>query len=422
MGLQAIKGFNDILPAETNAWQWIENVFHQLLSSYNYGEIRLPFLEYTELFSRSIGDNTDIVEKEMYTFHDRSNRSLTLRPEGTASVVRAFIQHGMAATGNINKLYYLGPMFRYERPQKGRYRQFYQLGAEVFGEEDYHQDAEIIIMLARYFHILGISSAKLNLNSLGCKHCRPAYRQALQDYLQRQGEHLCADCQRRLDKNPLRVLDCKRPDCRSVVADAPKILDYLGPECQDHFGGVVRLLNAAGLDYHVNPFMVRGLDYYTRTTFEFLAGDLGAQNAVAAGGRYDQLVEELGGKPTPAIGFAIGMERLAMLVDSASVPVSAPFIYLAALGESALNILYPLMHKLNQAGVGAVLNYRQKSLKNLMKKADRNNVAYTLIAGGQEIEQGAAILRNMKTKEQQDIPMNTLFTSIREVFDGHQNN
>lgn len=422
MGLQAIKGFNDILPAETNAWQWIENVFHQLLSSYNYGEIRLPFLEYTELFSRSIGDNTDIVEKEMYTFHDRSNRSLTLRPEGTASVVRAFIQHGMAATGNINKLYYLGPMFRYERPQKGRYRQFYQLGAEVFGEEDYHQDAEIIIMLARYFHILGISSAKLNLNSLGCKHCRPAYRQALQDYLQRQGEHLCGDCQRRLDKNPLRVLDCKRPDCRSVVADAPKILDYLGPECQDHFGGVVRLLNAAGLDYHVNPFMVRGLDYYTRTTFEFLAGDLGAQNAVAAGGRYDQLVEELGGKPTPAIGFAIGMERLAMLVDSASVPVSAPFIYLAALGESALNILYPLMHKLNQAGVGAVLNYRQKSLKNLMKKADRNNVAYTLIAGGQEIEHGAAILRNMKTKEQQDIPMNTLFTSIREVFDGHQNN
>ncbi|MEA2109968.1 MAG: histidine--tRNA ligase [Pseudomonadota bacterium] len=422
MGLQAIKGFNDILPAETNAWQWIENVFHQLLSSYNYGEIRLPFLEYTELFSRSIGDNTDIVEKEMYTFHDRSNRSLTLRPEGTASVVRAFIQHGMAATGNINKLYYLGPMFRYERPQKGRYRQFYQLGAEVFGEEDYHQDAEIIIMLARYFHILGISSAKLNLNSLGCKHCRPAYRQALQDYLQRQGEHLCGDCQRRLDKNPLRVLDCKRPDCRSVVADAPKILDYLGTECQDHFGGVVRLLNAAGLDYHVNPFMVRGLDYYTRTTFEFLAGDLGAQNAVAAGGRYDQLVEELGGKPTPAIGFAIGMERLAMLVDSASVPVSAPFIYLAALGESALNILYPLMHKLNQAGVGAVLNYRQKSLKNLMKKADRNNVAYTLIAGGQEIEHGAAILRNMKTKEQQDIPMNTLFTSIREVFDGHQNN
>jgi histidyl-tRNA synthetase len=422
VGLQAIKGFNDILPAETNTWQWVENVFQQLLSSYNYGEIRLPLLEYTELFSRSIGDDTDIVEKEMYTFHDRSNRSLTLRPEGTASVVRAFIQHGMAATGNINKLYYLGPMFRYERPQKGRYRQFYQLGAEVFGEEDYHQDAEILIMLARYFHVLGVSSAKLNLNSLGCKHCRPAYRQALQDYLQRHGEHLCGDCQRRMQKNPLRVLDCKRLDCRNVVAEAPKILDYLGVDCQAHFDGVIRLLDEVGIDYYVNPFMVRGLDYYTRTTFEFIAGDLGAQNAVAAGGRYDRLVEELGGKPTPAIGFAIGMERLAMLVDSTSVPAAAPFIYLAALGESALNILYPLMHKLNQAGVCAVLNYWQKSLKNLMKKADRNNVVYTLIAGDQEIEQGAAILRNMKTKKQQTIPLNTLFSSIREVFDGHQNN
>jgi histidyl-tRNA synthetase len=422
VGLQAIKGFNDILPAETNIWKWVENVFQQILSSYDYGEIRLPLLEYTELFSRSIGDDTDIVEKEMYTFHDRSNRSLTLRPEGTASVVRAFIQHGMAATGNINKLYYLGPMFRYERPQKGRYRQFYQLGAEVFGEEDYHQDAEILIMLARYFHVLGVGSAKLNLNSLGCKHCRPAYRQALQDYLQRHGEYLCGDCGRRMRKNPLRVLDCKRPDCRKVVVEAPKILDYLGVDCQAHFDGVIRLLDEFGIDYHVNPFMVRGLDYYTRTTFEFIAGDLGAQNAVAAGGRYDRLVEELGGKPTPAIGFAIGMERLAMLVDNDLVPVSAPFIYLAALGESALNILYPLMHKLNQTGVGAVLNYRQKSLKNLMKKADKSNVVYTLIAGDQEIEQGAAVLRNMKTKEQRTIPLNTLFTNIREVFDGHQNN
>ncbi len=422
MGLQAIKGFNDILPAETNTWQWVENVFQQLLSSYNYGEIRLPLLEYTELFSRSIGDDTDIVEKEMYTFHDRSNRSLTLRPEGTASVVRAFIQHGMAAAGNINKLYYLGPMFRYERPQKGRYRQFYQLGAEVFGEDDYHQDAEILIMLARYFHVLGVGSAKLNLNSLGCEHCRPLYRQALQDFLQQHGEHLCGDCQRRMQRNPLRVLDCKRPDCRTVVAEAPKILDYLGADCQDHFNGVIRLLDEAEIDYHVNPFMVRGLDYYTRTTFEFIAGDLGAQNAVAAGGRYDRLVEELGGKSTPAIGFAIGMERLVMLVDSASVPLSDPFISLAALGESAVNMLYPLMHKLNQAGVAAVLNCRQKSLKNLMKKADRNNVAYTLIVGDQEIEQGVAILRNMKTKVQQTIPLNTLFTSIREVFDGHQNN
>jgi histidyl-tRNA synthetase len=420
--LQAIKGFNDILPPATTTWRWVENTFHQLLSSYGFGEIRLPIMEYTELFSRSIGDDTDIVEKEMYTFNDRSNRSLTLRPEGTASVVRAFIQHGLAAAGDIHKLYYVGPMFRYERPQKGRYRQFYQLGAEAFGEDDYHQDAEILIMLARYFHVLGVRSAKLNLNSLGCEKCRPAYRQALQDFLRQHEEQLCVDCQRRLGKNPLRVLDCKRPDCREIVAGAPKILDYLGDDCRTHFDGVTRLLDESGLDYQVNTLMVRGLDYYTRTTFEFLAGDLGAQNAVAAGGRYDRLVEELGGKATPAIGFAIGMERLTMLVDSASVPGSAPFIYLAALGEKALEMLYPLLHALNQEGIGTVLNYRQKSLKNLMKKADRNNVAYTLIAGDQEIEQGAVILRNMKTKEQRSIPLNTLFTSIREVFNGHQNN
>ncbi|MBN2331922.1 MAG: histidine--tRNA ligase [Deltaproteobacteria bacterium] len=422
MGLNAIKGFNDILPTETQAWQWIEQAFRQLLASYDYGEIRLPILEYTELFSRSIGDDTDIVEKEMYTFADRSNRSLTLRPEGTASVVRAFIQHGLAATREINKLYYLGPMFRYERPQKGRYRQFYQLGAEVFGEESFCQDAEMLIMLARYFHVLGISSAKLHLNSLGCELCRPAYRQALQGYLEQRMTALCADCHRRVPQNPLRALDCKQSSCRAVMAEAPKISDYLGDACREHFAGLTGLLDQSGLEYTIDPFMVRGLDYYTRTTFEFLAGDLGAQNAVAAGGRYDRLVEALGGCATPAIGFAIGLERLNMLVDNADVPESDPFIALVALGETAATFLFPLLHQLNQEGIRAVMSFKEKSLKSLLKKADRDKVSYALLAGDQELKEGAAILRNMMTKEQQSIPLSLLVESIREVFHGHQNN
>ncbi|MBW1645193.1 MAG: histidine--tRNA ligase [Deltaproteobacteria bacterium] len=421
MVLQAIKGFNDILPPETAVWQFIEGEFRRLLDAYGYGEIRLPILEYTELFSRSIGDDTDIVEKEMYTFADRAGRSLTLRPEGTASVVRALVQHQLMKVREVNKLYYLGPMFRYERPQKGRYRQFYQLGAEVFGEASHRQDAEMLVMLARFFHVMNIRSAKLHLNSLGCEQCRPAYRRALQDFLAGRREDLCADCHRRVERNPLRVLDCKHPGCREVVAGAPKILDYLGEECRRHFHGLTGLLDEVGLEYEVDPMMVRGLDYYTRTTFEFLAGDLGAQNAVAAGGRYDRLVAELGGPSTPAIGFAIGLERLAMLVDRGQLPVDRPFIALLGLGEKAIDRLFPLRQELARAGVPARLNYRQKGLKNLLKKADRDKVNYSLIVGDQELETGVAILRNMESQEQRSIPLSSLLTEIVEVFNGHQN-
>ncbi len=421
MVLQAIKGFNDILPEATAVWQFIEGEFCRLLTAYGYGEIRLPLLEYTELFSRSIGDDTDIVEKEMYTFSDRAGRSLTLRPEGTASVVRALVQHQLMKIREVNKLYYLGPMFRYERPQKGRYRQFYQLGAEVFGEASFRQDAEMLLMLAQFFHVMGVGSAKLHLNSLGCEACRPAYRQALADYLGRRLESLCPDCHRRVERNPLRVLDCKNPGCRELVAAAPKITDYLGEECRRHFQGLTGLLDEVGQKYVVDPRMVRGLDYYTRTTFEFLAGELGAQNAVAAGGRYDGLVEELGGPATPAIGFAIGLERLAMLVEAQKLPAPGPAVALLGLGERAMDRLFPLLPQLTRRGIRARLNYRQKGLKNLLKKADRDKVDYALIVGDHELETGVAILRDLKNKEQQSVPFESLLATIVEVVNGHQN-
>ncbi|MCD6269009.1 MAG: histidine--tRNA ligase, partial [Deltaproteobacteria bacterium] len=300
--IKTVKGFNEVLPPESSRWRLVEDKFRDLLEGYGFAEMRLALLEPTELFTRSIGGETDIVEKEMYTFSDRSERSLTLRPEGTASVVRAFNQYSLGKISEINKLYYVGPMFRYERPQKGRYRQFHQLGAEVFGEASFYQDAETLVMLAQFFQALSIDGIILQLNSLGCEDCRPAFREQLKSFLLERESLLCGDCQRRIKDNPLRALDCKNPSCREVVVAAPQINESLCGDCRKHFSGLCGLLDDVGLDYQVNSKLVRGLDYYTRTTFEFLAGDLGAQNAVAAGGRYDRLVEELGGKMTPAFG------------------------------------------------------------------------------------------------------------------------
>jgi histidyl-tRNA synthetase len=419
MKLNAIKGFNDILPAQTVLWRRIETIFQRLLEAHGFGEIRLPLLEYTELFARSIGGETDIVEKEMYTFTDRSGRSLTLRPEGTASVVRAWVQHHLAAQNEVGKFYYVGPMFRYERPQKGRYRQFYQLGAEVFGEESFYQDAEILVMLARFFHDVGVGGTKLHLNSLGCRNCRPRYREELQRFLAARSDRLCPDCRRRVPLNPLRALDCKQPGCREVVQAAPRILDYLDEPCREHFAGVTRLLTDVGVDFEVDQFMVRGLDYYTRTTFEFLAGDLGAQNAVGAGGRYDNLVADLGGDKTPAIGFAIGMERLVMLAAAAEKSPAENGVALAALGAAAIERLFHLQQELCAAGIRASLNYREKSLKSLLKRADKDSVRYVLIVGDQELEQGEATLRDMSTKEQWSLPLREVLPAMRRMIHGN---
>ncbi|MEA1922404.1 MAG: histidine--tRNA ligase [Pseudomonadota bacterium] len=414
--IKTVKGFNEILPPESFRWRLVEDKFRNLLEGYGFAELRLALLEPTELFARSIGGETDIVEKEMYTFLDRSDRSLTLRPEGTASVVRAYNQYSLGKISEINKLYYVGPMFRYERPQKGRYRQFNQLGAEVFGETSFYQDAETLVMLAQFFHTLSVKGVELHLNSLGCEACRPAFRDHLKSYLDERQEALCDDCRRRMVENPLRALDCKNPQCREAVAAAPLITDALCGGCRQHFAGLCGLLEDAGVDYQVNPKLVRGLDYYTRTTFEFLAGDLGAQNAVAAGGRYDRLVEELGGKATPAFGFAIGFERLMMLVDSEVTPLTSPFAALIPLGEEALRLLFPVHVELNCEAAVTTLSFQQKSLKSQLKKADKDGVTYALIIGPDELSQGEAICRNMRTKEQSKLSLNRLGEALRELY------
>ena len=414
--IKTVKGFNEVLPPESFRWRRVEDKFRDLLEGYGFAELRLALLEPTELFARSIGDETDIVEKEMYTFLDRSERSLTLRPEGTASVVRAFNQYSLGKISEINKLYYVGPMFRYERPQKGRYRQFYQLGAEVFGEPSFYQDAETLVMLAQLFHTLSVEGVILHLNSLGCEVCRPAYRDQLKGFLLKRQASLCSDCQRRIQENPLRALDCKNPACREAVIGAPQINASLCDDCRDHFSGLCGLLDDAGLEYQVNSQLVRGLDYYTRTTFEFLAGDLGAQNAVAAGGRYDRLVEELGGKPTPAFGFAIGFERLMMLAGDKLAPLVSPFAALVPLGEAALRRLFPVHVNLNRDAQVTTLSFQQKSLKSQLKKADKDGVMYALILGPDELAQEVAICRNMRTKEQTQLPLHNLEEALQELY------
>ncbi len=413
--IKTVKGFNEILPPESFRWRRVEDQFRNLLEGYGFAELRLALLEPTELFTRSIGGETDIVEKEMYTFLDRSERSLTLRPEGTASVVRAFNQYSLGKISEINKLYYVGPMFRYERPQKGRYRQFYQLGAEVFGEASFYQDAETLVMLAQFFRILEIDGVVLEINSLGCEACRPSFREQLKSFLIEREASLCADCRRRLRENPLRALDCKNPTCREAVVAAPQINESLCADCQEHFSSLCGLLDDVGLDYQINSRLVRGLDYYTRTTFEFLAGELGVQNAVAAGGRYDRLVEELGGKATPAFGFAIGFERLMMLAGD-KLPLSSPVIALIPLAEEALRLLFPLYVQLNRQAKVATLGFQHKSLKSQLKKADRDGVGYALIVGPDEMAKGAAICRNMQTKEQTEIGFDSLEEALKKLY------
>ena len=333
---------NDILPEEVELWQHLEATARKVFSRYGYAEIRVPAVEKTELFCRSIGESTDIVEKEMYTFEDRSGNSLTLRPEGTASVMRSFIQHKLYNLDPVNKLYYLGPMFRYERPQKGRYRQFHQIGAEVIGVEDARIDVQVLAMLCHFFEAAEIPGVELQINSLGCPECRPAYREALVAFLEQRSEKLCSDCVRRTGTNPLRVLDCKVPGCKEATEGAPSVLDHLCPACEDHFAKVKSGLDRLELDYSVNARMVRGLDYYTRTTFEMVTDRLGSQNAVAAGGRYDGLIRDLGGPDLPGIGFAMGLERLVLLKSSETREASRPEVFFAALGEEAADAAFTM--------------------------------------------------------------------------------
>ncbi|MBS3809663.1 MAG: histidine--tRNA ligase [Desulfobacterales bacterium] len=417
--IQLVRGFKDILPPESSVWQYIENTAKQHFENFGFKEMRPPVLEQTELFKRSIGEHTDIVEKEMYTFAGSKDTMLTLRPEATASVVRAYIQHKLYAADPVCKFYTIGPMFRKERPQKGRYRQFHQINAEVFGVDSPYIDAQLVFMLMRFFERLSIGGLSAHLNSLGCPACRPAFRKDLAEMLAGHSDKLCEDCVRRLDKNPMRVLDCKVPSCREVVADAPSMLDYLCEDCALHFKAVQQILDKLEIAYEIDPGLVRGLDYYTRTAFEIQTEELGAQNAVAGGGRYDNLVEMLGGPAQPAIGFAVGVDRLVELV-SAKFPAydSGPQVFILPMGDQAMEMGAQFACLLADAGVITEADFSGRSLKALMRRADRMGAENVLIIGEQEISDNAALLRNMKTRHQQSIPMDRLVETIRAEFDG----
>lgn len=404
MAINGIKGFNDILPGEVEKWQHVEATARRVFELYGFAEIRVPILEKTELFSRSIGDATDIVEKEMYSFIDKGENRVTMRPEGTASVMRAFIEHKLHAVDPIAKLYYMGPMFRYERPQKGRYRQFHQIGAEVTGVSDPKVDAQVLTMLCHFFADLGLTEPSLQINSLGCPACRPAYRRALTDYLRTRLDKLCDDCKRRLETNPLRALDCKSAGCKEATVGAPSVLEHLCGECDSHFNAVRRHLDGVGTSYTINPRMVRGLDYYTRTTFELVTTLLGSQSAVAAGGRYDGLIADLGGPSLPGIGFAMGVERVALLLADREFR-KRPDLFMAALGEPAQEKAFSLMCDLQRRGIAVEIDYEGKSLKSQMRRSDKFKSRFTLIVGEDELARRIAVLKNMDAGTQTEIPL-----------------
>jgi len=404
LAITAIKGFNDILPGEVEKWQHIEATARRVFGLYGFDEIRVPIMEKTELFARSIGDVTDIVEKEMYSFVDKGENRVTLRPEGTAGVMRSLIENKLYVADAVSKLYYMGPMFRYERPQKGRYRQFHQIGAEITGVADPKVDAQVLTMLRHLFDELGITEPALEINSLGCQECRPAYRGLLKDFLRSRLAELCDDCRRRFDTNPLRALDCKATGCKEATAGAPAMLDHLCGQCDEHFSATKHFLDLAGTGYRLNSRMVRGLDYYTRTTFELVTGLLGSQSAVAAGGRYDGLISDLGGPSMPGIGFAMGVERLALLLEGERFRVS-PDLFIVAIGGDAHPAAFRLMCELQRVGVAVEMDYEGKSLKSQMRRADKLSCRYTLIIGESELASGRAPLKEMATGSQVELPL-----------------
>ena len=420
--LQAIRGMNDILPAQSPAWQYFEDTVRSVLGAYGFQEIRMPIVEKTELFKRSIGEVTDIVEKEMYTFDDRNGDSLTLRPEGTAGCVRACIQHGLTHN-QVQRLWYSGPMFRHERPQKGRYRQFHQIGIEVFGLDGPDVDAELLMLTARLWQRLGLQQVSLQLNSLGTSADRAKFREALVSYLQQHREQLDEDSKRRLESNPLRILDSKSPQTQSLLEEAPRLSEYIDAESQAHFEQLCSLLDAARIPYTVNPRLVRGLDYYGRTVFEWVTDQLGAQGTVCAGGRYDVLVEQLGGRATPAVGFALGIERLIALLESqhVSLPDKAPHVYIVAVGEQAQRHGLLLSEQLRDSvpSLRIMTHCGGGSFKSQFKKADRSGAHFALVLGDEELEQGRAGLKALREQtDQETVEFTALPDRLAEIIHG----
>ncbi len=409
--IKRIKGTDDILPPESATWQYVADTIRRVMSLYNYREIITPIFEYTELFARSIGASTDIVSKEMYTFLDMGERSLTLRPEGTASVVRAYVEHSLSVKFPIAKLYYIGPMFRQEKPQKGRKRQFNQFGIEILGTDSPYADVEGIILNLRVLKELGITDTHLMINSIGDPNCRQGYRRALKEYLQPRLEKLCSDCQLRYHNNPLRVFDCKKQSCQAQLEDAPVMSDYLCDDCRKHFDKVLHILDKLDIEFSINERLVRGLDYYTKTVYEITSTALGSQNSLSGGGRYDILVEELGGKPTPAFGFAAGIERIIMAMEQSEgyeTPKPQLDYFIALTNDEILTTAMEFAERLRDKGNSVNIDFRGKSLKSQMKQADKLGAKRVVIIGDDEFSKGVYLLRDMETGEQTEIPLSII--------------
>ncbi len=409
---QGPKGTQDLMPKDTFKWQVVEEVLNSEAAIHGFGEVRTPVFEHTELFLRGVGDTTDVVEKQMYTFEDKGGRSITLRPEGTAGVVRSMLQSGIYNDGYPLKLYYHTSCYRYEKPQAGRMREFHQFGVEMFGAAEPIADAEVIMLAKSVFDRLGVRNLTLELNSIGCPECRAKYHQALKEYFQGHTDELCDTCISRLDRNPMRILDCKSPVCSKIAEGAPKIIDYLCDDCAAHFEAVKNYLDDAGVQYVVNPTIVRGLDYYTRTVFEFVCSDLGAQSTICGGGRYDGLVEQMGGKPTPGLGFGMGMERLMLALETQGIEFPEENkceLYVAAMGAAALRKAFTLVNQLRKCGIQAECDLCGRGLKAQMKYANKIGAAYTIVLGDNELENSQAELKNMKTGEKKTISIGDKF-------------
>lgn len=401
------KGTEDLLPQDSYKWHYLEKKFAKTAELYNYREIRVPTFEHTELFERGVGDTTDVVEKQMYTFNDKGGRSITLRPEGTASVVRSFLQNSLYALPMPMKMYYNIACFRYENKQKGRLREFHQFGVEVFGAEKPTMDAEVISLALTFLDSVGLKDLSVNINSIGCPKCRKAYSDALREYLRPHYDELCDTCKGRFTRNPLRIIDCKSEECQSIVKGAPSLLDYICDDCRAHFEEFKACLDGMGIKYTIDPGIVRGLDYYTKTVFEIISGDF----TVCGGGRYDGLVEELGGKPSPAIGFGLGIERLLLRLEETGVeiPADKPVkLYIAPLGENAVKAAQSIVYDLRKSGVSTETDHMGRALRASMKYADKLGAEYTVVLGDDEIAAGEVKVKNMQTGEQTAVKLDAL--------------
>lgn len=415
---KAIKGTKDVLPKEVHKNQYIEATALDIAEKFGYKEIRTPMFEHTELFQRGVGDTTDVVQKEMYTFDDKGGRSITLRPEGTAGAVRSYLENGLCNEALPQKVCYVGPCFRYEKPQAGRLREFHQFGVECFGTASPLADAELISLGKSIFDTLEVKDISLEINSIGCPTCRAEYHKALKEYFSSRKDELCDTCRDRLDRNPMRILDCKSPVCSEIAKDAPVVTDYLCEECDAHFKKVQEYLKAMHIEYTINPKIVRGLDYYTKTVFEFISNSIGAQGTVAGGGRYDGLVDELGGQKTPSLGFAMGLERLMMLMDAQNAPfpdASAPDLFVVALGDKATLKAVEIVKDMRAEGFTALMDLNQRSVRAQMKYADKLGAKFNIVIGDNEVENGTAKLKNMNTGEETDIALETFVSGFYNI-------